>query len=241
MSKKCRRPTSTGPCERVVANGGPCYQHGGAPKKPSDPALRREWARETASRLRQQANAAARPTPAGPPKPPPISDAQVAAIASTLNRHDVDYIVIGGIASQLHGAQVERTADADIVVRRDDGQLKGLSAALVELDARLRVTDGPPEGVEVPIDPSLFKQLITATFITKEGPLDVCFRPDGTEGYDDLVRHSETKDVLGVKVTVAALADVIRSKDAAGRIKDQIVLPALRRRLRQILDRDESR
>jgi hypothetical protein len=35
--------------------------------------------------------------------------------------------------------------------------------------------------------------------------------------------------ILGVDVDVASLADVIRSKEVAGREKDRVVLPVLRR------------
>jgi hypothetical protein len=35
--------------------------------------------------------------------------------------------------------------------------------------------------------------------------------------------------ILGAEVDVASLADVIRSKEAAGREKDRLVLPVLRR------------
>jgi hypothetical protein len=41
--------------------------------------------------------------------------------------------------------------------------------------------------------------------------------------------------VRGVDVPVASLADVIRSKEAAGRERDRAVLPTLRR----LLDREE--
>ena len=63
--------------------------------------------------------------------------------------------------------------------------------------------------------------------ITRHGPLDVTYRPDGTEGYDDLVRSAVIIRLLGVDVTVASLDDVIRSKEAAGRAKDIAVLPDL--------------
>jgi hypothetical protein len=44
--------------------------------------------------------------------------------------------------------------------------------------------------------------------------------------------------ILGVPTVVASLADVIRSKEAAGREKDRLVLPVLRRLLdEQELDR----
>ena len=58
------------------------------------------------------------------------------------------------------------------------------------------------------------------------------FTPAGTQGYEDLRRDAIAVD-LGdaLTVRVASLADVIRSKEAAGRDKDRLVLPVLRRLL----------
>jgi hypothetical protein len=63
--------------------------------------------------------------------------------------------------------------------------------------------------------------------ITRYGPLDVTYRPDGTDGYDDLVRAAVIVRLLDVDVVVASLEDVIRSKEAAGRAKDIAALPDL--------------
>jgi predicted nucleotidyltransferase len=49
-----------------------------------------------------------------------------------------------------------------------------------------------------------------------------------TTGFVDLDHDAEVVDVGGVHVRVASLADVIRSKQAANRPKDQRVLPVLR-------------
>ena len=64
--------------------------------------------------------------------------------------------------------------------------------------------------------------------VTDFGDLDISFVPDGTTGFDDLRRDAEIIDVHGIAVRVASLADVIRSKQAANRPKDQRVLPTLR-------------
>ena len=45
---------------------------------------------------------------------------------------------------------------------------------------------------------------------------------------DDLIRDAVPTPIYGVTVRVASLADVIRSKQAANRPKDQRVLPTLR-------------
>ena len=63
---------------------------------------------------------------------------------------------------------------------------------------------------------------------TRYGDLDLSFVPAGTSGYDDLARDATEMPLYGVTVTVASLADVIRSKQAANRPKDQRVLPTLR-------------
>ncbi len=74
--------------------------------------------------------------------------------------------------------------------------------------------------------------------MTQHGDLDISFVPNGTTGYADLVRDASDHDVFGVVVPVASLADIIRSKQAANRDKDQRVLPTLRRILAERHDRD---
>jgi hypothetical protein len=49
----------------------------------------------------------------------------------------------------------------------------------------------------------------------------------GTSGYDDLHTGATTFDVGRVHVHVASLADIVRSKTAAGRPKDFDALPEL--------------
>ena len=63
------------------------------------------------------------------------------------------------------------------------------------------------------------------------------FLPAGTQGYDDLRSGARRERIAGVTVSVAALADVIRSKEAANREKDNMQLPILRRTLEQTRER----
>jgi hypothetical protein len=57
------------------------------------------------------------------------------------------------------------------------------------------------------------------------------------QGYEDLVRGATTIVIRGQSVRVAALEDIIRSKEAAGRAKDLAALPVLRLLLEQIRER----
>ncbi len=67
----------------------------------------------------------------------------------------------------------------------------------------------------------------TLNLRTPFGDIDLTFEPDGTEGFPDLVGRAEPHTVGSVPVLVAALAEVIRSKTAAGRQKDLLALPEL--------------
>jgi hypothetical protein len=67
--------------------------------------------------------------------------------------------------------------------------------------------------------------------VTRFGDLDLSFRPSGTDGFQDLSRAAADVDIRGHRVSVAALEDVIRSKEAANRPKDQRSLPVLRQLL----------
>lgn len=148
---------------------------------------------------------------------------------AVLDRHDVRYVVIGGLAAILHGAP-HVTTDLDIVPLEDRANLKRLSAALRELNARIRVA-GEPAGIPFDHSGDSIARVRTWNLVTDRGNLDLTFVPSGTRGYDDLVRDAEPMTVRGIEVPVASLADVIRSKEAAGRERDRLVLPTLRRLL----------
>ena len=156
-------------------------------------------------------------------------------ILETLERHQVEYVLIGGLAAAVRGSPYP-TADVDITPATDRANLGRLAAALMELGARLRVEGHPP--VEWPLDERAFDQGTTWTFVTGAGFLDVVLRLDGTAGYTDL-RRGATEEPLTETVTVqvAALADVIRSKEAANRDRDRRVLPGLR----MVLERSRPR
>jgi hypothetical protein len=68
----------------------------------------------------------------------------------------------------------------------------------------------------------------TWNLVTDAGDLDIAFRPAGTHGYSDLHRGAAKAELYAITVEIASLGDVIRSKQAANRPKDQRVLPTLR-------------
>ena len=154
-----------------------------------------------------------------------MADFDPVAIIAALERHQVRQIVIGGIAARLAGAPIV-TADVDVTPADDNENLERLTAALAELGATFRM--GLVTANE-PITPAVIAANDVVRASTPYGDLDIVLRPAGTRGFDDLIRAATREEIgRGVTVFVAALSDVIRSKEATGRPKDRGQLPILR-------------
>jgi hypothetical protein len=166
-----------------------------------------------------------------------VAEPDLSRLLRLLERHGVRYLVIGAQAAVIHGVPVV-TEDLDITPARDDENLERLASALSEIEPRLRTTSDPA-GVPLPVDAQLLATAATWNLTTRLGELDIAFEPTGTRGYDDLRRGADTIELAdGLNVQVASLADVIRSKEAAGREKDRAQLPLLRRTLEEIRARE---
>lgn len=151
-------------------------------------------------------------------------------IVQGFNRFGVEYVVIGGYAGELHAAAVPPTRDIDFTPRVTQENLGRLSQALTDLGARIR-TEGVPEGLPFSHDAASLAGVGIWNLTCEFGEFDISFMPSGTDGYEDLVRTALRVEVRGEQMPVASLADIIRSKEAAGRPKDFTALPALQERL----------
>lgn len=146
------------------------------------------------------------------------------AIIAALNKADVAYVVIGGFAAELHGVPLPPTDNIDFTPATDRANLDRVAAAITGLDATLK---GDPSPRTIVFDPDTadFSQLWR--FACRHGDFHLSFRPAGTSGFRDLMTLASARRVGAETVMVADLADVIRSKAAAGRGKDLMVLPVL--------------
>jgi hypothetical protein len=160
-------------------------------------------------------------------------------ILEALNTHRVRYVVIGAVAALAHGAPIGATFDIDITPARDPANLECLSGALSDLDARVRTVD-VEGGLPFAHDVVSLANVRMLNLTCPAGDFDLAFLPSGTGGYDDLVYNATTIAISTVEVSVASLADVIRSKDAAGRPKDIAVLPVLERHARSMREGTEE-
>lgn len=163
----------------------------------------------------------------GDPNGPPLHRGEV---LEALNRHGVDFVMVGGQASKLHGAE-RRTFDLDICVRWTQDNLDRMGEVLEELDAGLRI-EGMDEPFPVPHrDAGFLTTMEISTWRSTRGDVDVLrgIPGNGREvDYDELAERAEPFRVDGHVVLVADLGDIIRSKEMLSRPPDLAALPELR-------------
>lgn len=144
-------------------------------------------------------------------------------ILAALARHAVDYLLIGGMAVQVHG-HPRTTQVADLLPRAEAGNLRRLAAALAELGARPAGSEVAPSGWD------LEHELLAGAIVsldTDAGGVDMHRDPPGAAGYPDLLRRALRVEVLGVSVAVVGLDDLIGMKRASGRPLDRSDVLAL--------------
>ncbi len=157
----------------------------------------------------------------------PAANVDAERLIETLLDHQVKFVVVGGFAVELWEVALPPTIDVDITPERSRDNLARLAEALNELEAEIRYGD---ESVRIPdgFTSENIEEMMVLNLTTTAGPLDLTIMPAGTEGYPDLVRNATDLEYRGVLIPTADLEDVARSKEAAGRPKDIMALPAIR-------------
>lgn len=145
-----------------------------------------------------------------------------AAIIRCLVVHEVEFIVVGGIAATLNGAIIA-TQDLDVLYALDDSNIDRVMKALDALDARFRQR---PELVPLRSHmESRGHKLLT----TRHGRCDFLGHVAPDLGYEDLIGDAlELGATEDLKCHVLGLERLIEIKESVGRPKDLAVLPILR-------------
>jgi hypothetical protein len=145
------------------------------------------------------------------------------ALLSTLVAHGIDFVVIGGIATVLHGSD-RNTFDLDICPAPHRQNLETLAKALLDLNVRLR---GIEEDVPFVPDGRVLASMQILTLDTSLGPLDVIGHPDGAPAYPTLRKRAVRLDIGTSAVLVASIEDLLTMKRATNRDKDRLDVEAL--------------
>lgn len=152
-------------------------------------------------------------------RPEPL-DAQ--RILEELTRHEVDYVLVGGLAAQTHG-NTRMTNDVDVIPAPDPENLARLASALKALNAR--VLNPGHESRE--IDARMLPRATIWQLATPHGDIDVLHDAPGAAPYPELRERALVVTLDEARVPVAGRDDLIRMKLAGGRAIDRADVAAL--------------
>jgi hypothetical protein len=168
------------------------------------------------------------PPPGDQNQPPDDTPTDPVEVFRVLGDHDVDYLVIGGVAVQAYG-HVRTTQDVDVIVAPDARNLERLAAALAQLGARLKGVDAHLLGID-PTDATHLRDGANFGLATSAGGLDVwtdAAELKGARPWDEMRQRAVSVEVGGQSLRFVHRDDLIRMKLAAGREKDLQDIAAL--------------
>ena len=148
---------------------------------------------------------------------------KVEDLLKELHRLDVEFVIIGGMAAVAHGSAY-LTLDLDLCYSRKKENLEKLAQALASFHPRLR---GAPPDLPFHLDVAALRSGMNFTLTTNLGDLDILGEVSGLGGYPEALSFSEELEVYSLRCKVLTLEGLIRSKKAAGRTKDLMLLPEL--------------
>ena len=125
-------------------------------------------------------------------------------IIGALNRHQVEYITIGGFAATLYGCP-EQTFDLDIVYADSAANRQRLLAALAEIEAQW----------DEPLSDTVLQRQPVFALNTKFGDLDILNEVLGVGTYAQAKSRTQTMRVGNEAVAILDLPTLISSKEAA--------------------------
>lgn len=145
---------------------------------------------------------------------------QLEPLLEALDRHGVDFVVVGGVAGLAHGSAYP-TYDFDIAYARDSANLRRLADALADIGVTLR---GAPADLPFQLDVQTLANGASFSFDTEFGSFDILGDVAGVKSYDSLRGNAGFERIAGIEVRVAGLNDLIGMKRAANRPKDQLMV-----------------
>ncbi len=156
------------------------------------------------------------------PPDDPATPLDAERIFAALGEHDVDYVLIGGLAVQTHG-HTRMTNDVDVIPAPRRENLERLASALRGIDGRVL----NPGSEDLEIDAAMLPRVTIWQIATRHGDIDVLHEAPGAGPYEELRERALFIDLGGLRVSVVSRDDLIRMKLARGRPRDLADVAAL--------------
>lgn len=150
-----------------------------------------------------------------------ISSADVLNLLKSLNRHDVKYLLVGGMAGVVHG-HIRTTQDMDLWLKSGEANSTAVIKALSENDV---------QGADLLTDMPIIFGWTSVRFGMSGFELDLghSLKAFQESDFDSCYERSLTADFEGVPFHVIHLKDLITEKQATARAKDLADVEELQR------------
>jgi predicted nucleotidyltransferase len=145
---------------------------------------------------------------------------EIEKILRLLSTHQVEFVVIGGLAMIAQGSAYI-TKDIDFCYSRSPKNIAALADACASIHPYLR---GAPPGLPFRFDAPTIQAGLNFTLTTDLGDIDFLGEVSGLGAYEKVFGQSEEKAVYGLVVRVLSLDGLIAAKKAASRTKDKLHL-----------------
>ncbi len=152
-----------------------------------------------------------------------MTNFQPAELIQSLGRHQVEFVIIGGIAAAIHGL-ARATYDVDIVYKHTMENCDRMVSALQPFHPYLR---GAPPGLPFRFDKQTLFQGCNFTLETSMGDIDLLAEIPGASSFEDVMEHSISLNAYGCQIQCVTLEKLIHLKRSAGRAKDIEMLAQL--------------
>ncbi len=141
-------------------------------------------------------------------------------ILKILTKNNVEFVIVGGFASIIHGASYV-TKDFDICVSFSKDNAAKILSAINPYRPRDRIHPNKPQLDETPDSLMKYKDLYLSTDL---GEIDMLGEILGLGKFEDLLDHTIEVELYGEKCKVLDIDALIVAKKALGRPKDIQVL-----------------
>ena len=163
-----------------------------------------------------------------------------APLFRVLNAAGIRYVVVGGVATVLHG-HARLTADVDLILDLEEKAAARAVRALTALGLRPRAPVDPEEFADARIRESWIRDKgmqVFSFFMPNDPLLSVDVFVNHPIEFEGFYERSESCDIGSCPVRIASIPDLIRLKRLANRPRDQEDIARLEEILRLKGDQD---